>query len=180
LRRLRRFVKPGVFADQHAKSHATGFKDQRRQTRIAAGHKVAPFVEDLVVGQLALAVGANNTSPCQHRGGIEALLHRQGLGPNIAALTKLMRMPHHHVQARTIGQFRRQVRQCLGAALHEGRAQEQVFRRVAGQGQFGGQHHRGALGMRLARGGRYKARVAGQVADGGVDLRECHFHDVGR
>lgn len=89
-----------------------------------------------------------------------------------------MRMPDHQMQARQPRHFRRQRRQCLGTRLHEGRAQQQVFGRVAGERELGRQHHACTLRMRLPRGLRQQARIAGQVAHRGVDLRDGHFHDA--
>ena len=87
-----------------------------------------------------------------------------------------MRMPHHHVQALEIAQRTRAAGQGVGAGLHEGRAQQQVFGRVAAQAQFGEKHQPRAL--RVCTLGRFddSLRVAGDVAHRHVDLREGHLH----
>ena len=59
-------------------------------------------------------------------------------------------------------QFRRQRRQCVGAGLQEGRPEQQVFGRVAGERQFGRNHDRGALRLRLAH--RLRERIGAVVA----------------
>ena len=110
-----RLVEPGVLADQQAEAQAADLEHHRRLPGVAARGEVAPLVEHLVVRQLALAVGGRHASPCQHRGRVVALLHRQRLGPNIAPLTELMRMPHHHVQALEIGQRRARSRASASA-----------------------------------------------------------------
>ena len=97
-------VEPGVLADQQREARAAHLEDHRRLTGVAPGQEVAPLVEHLVVGQLALAVRGHDPAAGQHRRGIEALLHGQRLRPNIAALTELMRMTDHHVQAFETGQ----------------------------------------------------------------------------
>jgi hypothetical protein len=74
------------------------------------------------------------------------------------------------VQARAVGQLGRQLAQGAGAGRHEGRAQQQVLGRVARQRQLGRQHQLGALRMGLAGSLGDQAGIAGQVADGGVDL----------
>ena len=58
------------------------------------------------------------------------------------------------------------------ATVHESRAQQQVFRRVTRQRQLRCDHQCRAAGMGLARGLGNLLCVAGQVADGGVDLRQ--------
>jgi hypothetical protein len=105
---------------------------QRRQPGVAAGHEVAPLVEDLVVGQFALAVGGQHRPPASTEAALKRCCTGQRLGPNIAALTQLMRMPHHHMQARQSASSPPSG-QGLGAGLHEGRAQQQVFGRVAAE-----------------------------------------------
>ena len=81
-----------------------------------------------------------------------------------------MRMTHHHVQALAIGQPTRHVGERLLAGQHEGRAQQQILRRVAAQAQLGGQHDARAGRMSLPRHGNDLASIAGQVADMGVEL----------
>ena len=170
LRQLRRLVEPRVLADQHAELEAAGLEHQRALPGVTARGEIAVLVEHLVVGQLALAVGGEHMSPRQHRGRIAAQRHTHRLGPNIAAFTELMRMTHHHVQALAIGQLTRHVGERLLAGQHEGRAQQQILRRVAAQAQLGGQHDARAGRMSLPRHGNDLASIAGQVADMGVEL----------
>ena len=170
------FVEPGVFADHEAETEAVDLEHHGALTSVAAGGEIAPLVEHLVVGQFAFAVGRDDAPPREHRGRVVALLHRVRLRPNIAPITELMRMPDHHHQARQIGERARAVRQGVGAGLHEGGSQQQVFGRVAAQAEFGREHEAGALRVGTAGGVDDLRGVAGEVADGGIDLRQGHFH----
>ena len=171
-----RLVEPGVFADQDAEADAVDVDDDTALAGVAARGEIAPLVEDLVVRQLALAIGRDDPPPRQNRGRVGALLHGMRLRPNIAALAKLMRMPHHHEQPRQIGQLLRAVVQRLGAGLHEGRSQQQVFGRVAAQAEFGCQHQTRTLRVRATGTFDDLAAVAGQIANRGIDLRQGYFH----
>ena len=171
-----RFIEPGVFTDQQAKAQALYFNHDAAQARIAAGRKVAPFIKHLVVRQFAFAVGCNQAAFTKDRSRVESLRHSPGLGPNIPLLSELMRMPHHHEQARQIGQCTSAFVQRGGTSLHEGRPQQQVFRRITTQPQFRAQDETGPLGV--GEFGRFNdlSHIASEVADGGIELRQCHLH----
>ena len=81
------------------------------------------------------------------------------------------------MQAFAVSQIPRQPLQRLGATLHEGRAQQQVFGRVAREGKFRGDYDAGASCVRLQ---RRLLELAGtcKVADGRVDLSERHLQDA--
>ena len=179
LGRLRRLVEPGVFANQNADLDTTHLEHQRSVAGIAARGEIAPLVEDLVVRQLALAVGADDASPCQQRGRIEAQRHGGGRGPNIAAIAELMRMPDQHMQALTRCQLSRDAGQRFNAALHEGRAQQQVLRRVAAQCQLRRHQQLSARSVRSTCSFDNALGVARQVADGRVDLSQRKLDHVG-
>ena len=85
-------------------------------------------------------------------------------------------MPDDDMQPCAARQLARQIGQLPGAGLHEGGAQQQVFGRVAAQPELGRDDEVRALRMRAARCLGDAARVAGEVADGGIDLRQRHFH----
>ena len=74
------------------------------------------------------------------------------------------------MQTLEIGQGCGTCHQGIGTGLHEDGAQQQVFRRVAAQAQFGGEHHLGALGVGGAGRLHDLLQVALQVTHGGVDL----------
>ena len=56
-------------------------------------------------------------------------------------------MTHDQKQTVAVGQFAGQGLQGLGAGLHEGRTQQQVFGWVAGEGQFRRHYQLCALGV---------------------------------
>ena len=84
-----------------------------------------------------------------------------------------MRMTDDDVQALAVREFDRQRSQRLAAGGHERGPQQQVLGRIAGERELGREHEPRTLGPGAARGGGDEARVAGEVADGGVDLRQC-------
>ena len=88
-------------------------------------------------------------------------------------------MPHHQMQPLAIRQRGGQCRQFALAGLHEGRAQQQVFGRVAGQAELGRQRHTGAVAVggpgRLSQ----QTGIAGQVAHGCIDLDERNLNGSG-
>ena len=59
-----------------------------------------------------------------------------------------MRVAHQQMKTFAIGQFACHARQGLGAGTHEARPQQQVFWRIAGQGQFGREDQCRALRVR--------------------------------
>ena len=87
-----------------------------------------------------------------------------------------MRVTHHQMQALAIHQFSRQARQRVGTRSHERRAQQQIFRRVTAQRQFGRHYQASPLDMGPARRRCQQTDISSQVANGGVDLRERNFH----
>ncbi len=83
--------------------------------------------------------------------------------------------------ARTaIGRLARQILDRRDALRHESRLQHQVFRRIAGDEQFGEDDKVGLLprgiGPRLAR----QPQITGDIADGGVQLRDRNSQCLGR
>ena len=85
------------------------------------------------------------------------------------------RMAEHEVEIGQVGEGRGAVGQSLFAGGQEGRAQQQVFGRVAAQGQFGRHRDARALGVGGAGGLDDAAHVAGQVTDGRIDLQQRHL-----
>lgn len=65
----------------------------------------------------------------------------------------------------------------LGCAKEIG-AQQQVFRWITTQRQFGGQQQVGSLCVRLAGGGQDPFSIAGQVADNAIDLGDGDTQSV--
>ena len=58
----------------------------------------------------------------------------------------------------------------------EARLEDEVLRRVAGDGELRSENQIGAAVDELAVGLENLAMIAGQIADGGVELREANFH----
>ena len=155
-------LEPGVLADVQTESDAT----QIEHESAVAGLEIALFVKDLVIGQLALEIGAQGLAPEQHRGGIES---RAIAGE---------RMADNDGNGRQGAQALCQaVQSTLGCPM-ELRAQQQVLRRVAAQGEFGGDQHLGPR-LRRARGGIKDAfDVAWKITNGAVDLGNGNAHDA--
>ncbi len=70
----------------------------------------------------------------------------------------------------------RQAQDLSLGALHESGLFDQIPRRVTGHGKLGEDHHIGAGFGRLARRADHAIHIAGQVADGGIDLRQRDSH----
>ena len=140
-------VEPDVLADVDAEAHALDVEHQR----FAVSREIALLVEHRIVGQLALAIGAQHAALAQHRGGVVQ-----------AALARLD-VAHQHVKSGQPGQIMPQAVQHILLGLDEQRAQQQVLGRVAGQDQLGRDQHVGAFGMRLAGGLQHLGGIARQV-----------------
>ena len=113
---------PDVLADAQRYRHSLDV----HHAGLAAFGEIALLVEHLVVGQLLLVVGGDDPPACQHGGAVEA------------APVLLPWVTHHYMNVRhPLGQL---VQRLLDALLHV-RAQQQVLRRIAAQGQLGEQDH---------------------------------------
>jgi hypothetical protein len=88
-------------------------------------------------------------------------------------------VPDDEMQALAVCKLVRKTRQRVGARCHEGRAQEQVFGRVAAERKFRRQHQARALLMGFA--GRLckQARIAGKITHRRIDLCDRRFHEIG-
>ncbi len=155
-----------------AEIEAADREGQRRQAGVAPGGEVAPFVEDLVVRELALAVGRDDATLAQNRGGVEAQRHRDRLRPNISRFTELMRMADDNEQPGKIGEPARAVGQRLGTGAHERGTKQQVLGRIAAQAEFGRQDDARPLLLGAARERDDLLGVCREVSDRRVDLRQ--------
>ena len=163
----RRLVEPGVFADQQPEdvpptSNTTGACAASRPDRNSAARRTP------CSSAVRACVGGDDACPASTEAALKRCC-RHRLRPNIAALTELMRMPHHHVQGpRDRQRLATPAVQRLGAGAHEGRAQQQILGRVAAERAVREQHRRapsrggGAIDDRC---------VARDVAHRHVDLR---------
>jgi hypothetical protein len=119
--------------------------------------EVADLVEHPVIGEVVFRVPGDDLASEQERGCVERQLLRDGGAVEVA--------DDDPEFAEALGgqPDRQRVEQPRGR-LNEGLAQDEVFRRVAGQ------HH---LGERdNVRAARHQIGIAGEVAHDGVDLRQ--------
>ena len=150
-------VVPDVLADADAEPRAGHVEHLRALERL----EVAVLVEDVVGGQQRLAEALLHASAPQQR---RAVVERATLVGRIG-----FRQPHQH--RRTVGEFAGQRIQLRPAPGHEGFRQQEVAGQVADEGKLGRHGQVGTLRPRLLRGGGNQRRVAGDVADGRIDLQ---------
>ncbi len=150
---------PQILADQDAEPRA-GVLDHQR---LGAGLEVTILVEHLIVGQRLLGVLTPPFSSQQHAGEVVALAVAQA------------GIPHHDQGLRRkLGDLLRHLRQRLSQARLHRLAQQQVFRRIAGEIELAEYHHVGVvLELRLAHGLDRRCGIAGDIADQRVEL--CHY-----
>ncbi len=118
--------------------------------------EVALLVEDAVVRQPQLAVDAGDLAVGEHGRGVVDVVGVLGEADDRDDVDRLGG----------------QVGKGSGRLVEEVRLEQQVLGRVAGQRQLGEDDQRRAALARLDGGGGDPVRVAGDVADGRVDLRE--------
>ena len=86
-----------------------------------------------------------------------------------------MRMADDDEETRQIGEPAGALAERLGAGMHERRPQQQILGRVTAQAELGREDEAGAFAVGTSRRVDDLLRVAGEVADAGVDLRQRHF-----
>ena len=128
-----------------------------------ARREVAPLVEHLVVGQLALGIGLQHAALAEHAGRVVALLHRDRLAAQASPPVRVA--DHHHVRPFNPASSRATRFHGIIAGSDEGGAQEQVFGRVAANRQLGREQQPRAVGVGRARGIDDFLRVARHVAN---------------
>jgi hypothetical protein len=146
------FAGPDVLANRDAERAAAN--DDGLEVR--PGFEVAGLVEHGVVGQHPLAVRAHHRAVHAHRSRVVEV----AVGIDEA----------HHGGA--VPGVRGDGRERVLVVGHEAGLQHQVFRRIAGDGQFGEGHDVAARSLGLVVGGLDECHVAVEIADGGVDLGE--------
>jgi hypothetical protein len=142
---------PDVGTDIHADAQALEFEHARRCTRL----EVALLVEHFVVGQQVLVVACQDPAAAQDRRSIEARM--TGLGR--------MAEDDPHV-ARSV----RNPLRLSGAGAVEIRPQQEVFRRIAGQGEFRRKEQVGPCRAGLLDGTDDPIGVADEISDGQIEL----------
>ena len=130
------------------------------EQQVVAGREVAVLVEDAVVGQEALAVDRLHLAAGAHRAGVVEIAVEVGEAD----------------QRDDAAHLAGEIAQALVRRAHEAGPQQQILRWVAGDGQLGEEDEVGAGALGLADRLQDPLAVPVQVADGGVDLRECEPH----
>jgi len=157
-------VVPDVLADGNAQPAAA----PRDRRDVGGWFEVAPFVEHVVGRQQRLAHDVHDAAAIDQRRAV-------GDRPSGRAGGQAFRKADDHRRARR-HQRVRQRRERRRRRVQERGTLEQVARRIAGQRQLGKDCQLGpAL---LSRGGRLEDQppIAGEVADGRVDLSERDLH----
>jgi hypothetical protein len=152
---------PDVGADIDAAAHAL----ERQHARAFAGIEIAFFVEHLVARQTLLVVGGDARTIADQCRGV------------VAALAAPFRMSDEDGDSFELGGQGVELGRAGGTEIL---AQQEVFRRVAAERQFRRQQQIGAL--RPGAFGKVEdaRRVAGEIADRGVDLGNGNLERHGR
>ena len=158
------FFEPDVLADGHADAHAL----HRHRARGGPAREQALFVEHAVVRQIRLVAKRCDAPAIEQRAGVVEL-----------ALLDPGRADQHGRSA--IGGLARQRLDRFAAGGLERRLQHEIFRRIAGDEQFGQQQEVGAVGFRRLTRSPGLGGIAGDVAHGRVELgqRDPEFGGLG-
>lgn len=162
-------VLPQVLADREGDVDAVHPYDRHRVAR----HEVPELVEDAVVRQVVLGEVQRDPAAVQHRGGVA-----RGPGRLAVALRRELRAVEIADEDRDLPEALRveaggERAQRGTRRLDEGRPQGQVLDGVAGQHHLGERHEVGALFGGVPGPVDDRLGVAGEVADGRVDLIQC-------
>ena len=155
---------PDVFADGDAAAVAGDVERCAVFRRL----EVARFVEDVVGGEECFVDFANGVSALEDCGGV--------------AKGATMARVHIHVadKQRDVSGLRVEGFERGYIARDELALKQQILRRVAGQGEFGGEHDFRAARDKITVGGEDFRGVPGEVADDWIDLCEANAHCVRR
>ena len=159
---VRRFFEPDVFANGNADPHAADC----HRTGGGAAREQALFVEHAVVRQVCL----------ETNGGDPATLQQRACVVELAVLDPWAADQHGRP---AIGGLARERFDRGAAGGLKCRFEHEVFRRVAGNEQFGQNHQIGAVGPRLRAGGARHGGVALDIANARVQLGERNRKLVG-
>ena len=153
---------PDVLADGEPDALALEVDDAAFGGRL----EVARLVEHVVGGQQSLGLRVQDAAAGEQAGGVGQVLAG---GAAVA-----VHVADHRAEAGRHGVL--QVAQRLAVLCHERFVVEQVHRRVAAQAQLREHHQVGVQAARLLQPGDNAGAVAGEIADGGVDLGEGDAH----
>jgi hypothetical protein len=124
------------------------------------------LVELAVVRQIDLVSRGNHLAAVQHRDRI------------VAALLILARKADHHARPAIRGIGGKLLHR-RAARLQEGRLQHQILRRIAGNEKLGEEQQIGALGCGFGARVPGLGKIAGDVADSRIELRNGNAEGVG-
>ena len=157
------FVVPNIFADGQADCCSVELNGKIFLRRF----KIARFIKDIVSRQQSFLARRQNFSILQECHGVG-----DGVaGPNFVASDVADRQAGFSSSLRESLQHRQ-------IACHKIFAQQQVARRVAGDGQFG-QHDQICSSVHgVIVGGENFFFIACEITDSGVDLRQSNFHPL--
>ena len=152
---------PDVLADRHADADAA----DRHRARGGSAREQALFVEHAVIRQVGLVADRGDAAAVQQGAGVVELAVIDPGGAD-----------QHRRPA--IGGLARKLLDRRAAGGLEGRLQHQVFRRIAGDEQFGQHQQIGAIGLACARACARFRGVARDIAHDRVQLRERNLELV--
>jgi hypothetical protein len=155
-------VRPDVLANGEADAVAGVVDDGGR----VGGLEVAVFVEDIVGGQQAFAAHGDDGAPVAKGGGV---VERASLAVGFSS-TVPSEGGHGAGGGGDLGER-------FGHVAHEAPLEEQVARRIAAHTSSGKDHELRALGDEGGVGFEDLAAVAGEIADGGIELGEAEAHE---
>ena len=154
------FVVPDVFADGDAQLLAA----ERKNLLARRGLEIARLVEDVVGGQQHLVLLEGHAAFGEQSGGVPGGFAGGGMGARGVA--------NQDGQGRFLSE-----RGDGGAvAFEEGRALEQVLRKIAAQAEFGENGQIGAAAFGFGGHVQDAGGVAGEIAYGRIELAEGNFH----
>ncbi len=159
-------IVPDVLADAHADASFADVQNLRTAERL----EVSVFVEHVVGREECLAEPMMKFAALQEN---RAVVER---APDVGHV----RFGQPDENGRTVSQLARKVRGPFPAATDERGAEQQVARKIADECEFRADGELRARARSLSRGGDDELRVAVEVSDRRIDLKQRDFHGVGR
>ena len=154
---------PDVLADRHADAHAAEVDGTRGRAR----RKQAALVEHAIVGQVHLHAHRRDGAAVEQAAGVVEL-----------AVVRPRRADQQRRPA--IGGLARKLLDLGAARRLQGRLEHEVLGRIAAQKEFRQHHQIGAVGGSLRARAASLVGIAGDVADGRIELRNRDREAVSR
>jgi hypothetical protein len=126
------FFEPGILTNQQSHFDLVTCLAGFKHAHALAWREVATLVKHLVIRQLTFGIGSHHGPLTQNTGCVMAVRHRHRTG---SAITPA-RVADHHRHILQPSQFAGHGLHGIVAGSNEGRAQKQVFRRIAANGEF--------------------------------------------